>query len=149
MSQLRHARSFRDLIAYQKAQAVVKRIFEVTKRFPREVLYALTDQVMRSSRSVGAQIAEAWARLRYEKHFISKLTDADAEQLEIQHRVDTASDCGYLTGENAGGLSNDLAEVGRMLGSMIEKAASFCGDPSSFTLHEFAADYLNSDGEEK
>src|ERR1017187_5851794 len=79
MSQLQYARSFKDLIVYHKARATAKRIFGVTKRFLKEEMYSLTDQGRRSSRSVGAQISEAWARRRYERHFISKLTDADGE----------------------------------------------------------------------
>jgi four helix bundle protein len=104
MSTLHHARSFRDLIVYQKARAVAKRVFELTQRFPKEAMYSLTDQARRSSRSVGAQIAEAWAKRRYEKHFVSKLTDADGEQQETQHWIDTADDCGYLTKTEAGSL---------------------------------------------
>jgi four helix bundle protein len=141
MSQLQHARSFRELIVYQKARAVAKRVFEVTRKFPREEMYALTDQARRSSRSVGAQITEAWAKRRYEKHFISKLTDADGEQQETQHWIETALDCGYLTEEDIGTFNSDLAEIGRMLNSMIEKAASFCGEPA-FILHESASDYF-------
>jgi four helix bundle protein len=141
MSQLQHARSFRDLIVHQKARAVTKRIFEATKKFPREEMYSLTDQVRRSSRSVGAQIAEAWAKRRYEKHFVSKLTDADGEQQETQHWIDTAADCGYLTADDVGSLNRELAEIGRMLNSMVEKAASFCGDPP-WVLRESAVDYL-------
>ena len=143
MSLLQHARSFRDLIVYQKARAVTKRVFEITRRFPREEMYSLTDQARRSSRSVGAQITEAWAKRRYEKHFISKLTDADGEQQETQHWIETAADCGYLTVEEVGSLNSDLAEIGRMLNSMIEKAASFCGEPT-FTLHESAVDYFTT-----
>ena len=143
MSQLQHARSFRDLIVYQKARAVAKRIFEVTRRFPREEMYSLTDQARRASRSVGAQIAEAWAKRRYEKHFISKLTDADGEQQETQHWVETAADCGCLTQEEVRALENDLAELGRMLNSMMDKAASFCGE-LPFTLHESTVDYFTT-----
>jgi four helix bundle protein len=88
MSQLQHARSFRDLVVYQKARAVAKRVFVITKKLPREEMYSLTDQVRRSSRSVGARIAEAWAKRRYEKHFVSKLTDADGEQQETQHWIE-------------------------------------------------------------
>ncbi|MFH1776564.1 MAG: four helix bundle protein [Candidatus Omnitrophota bacterium] len=76
MGNLGHAKSFRDLSVYQKAKSMAKQIFEITKSFPREEMYSLTDQMRRSSRSIGAQIAEAWAKRRYEKHFISKLTDA-------------------------------------------------------------------------
>ena len=141
MSQLQHARSFQELIVYQKARAVAKRIFEVTRKFPKEEMYALTDQARRSSRSVGAQITEAWAKRRYEKHFVSKLTDADGEQQETQHWIETALDCGYLSEEDIATFNSDLAEIGRMLNSMIEKSASFCGEPS-FVLHESAADYF-------
>ncbi|MDP2601142.1 MAG: four helix bundle protein [Deltaproteobacteria bacterium] len=143
MSQLQHARGFRDLIVYQKTTAVAKRIFELTKRFPRDETYSLTDQVRRSSRSVGAQIAEAWAKRRYEKHFVSKLTDADGEQQETQHWIDTAADCGYLTDQDASSLNRELAEIGRMLNSMIEKAPSFCGDPP-FAVRESAVDYFTT-----
>jgi four helix bundle protein len=141
MSQLQYARSFKELIVYHKGRATAKRIFGVTKRFPKEEMYSLTDQARRSSRSVGAQISEAWAKRRYERHFISKLTDADGEQQETQHWIETAADCGYLTVEEVGSLNSDLAEIGRMLNSMIEKAASFCGEPT-FTLHESAVDYF-------
>jgi four helix bundle protein len=141
MSRLQHARSFRDLIVYQKTRAVAKRVFEITKGFPREELYSLTDQVRRSSRSVGAQIAEAWGKQRFERHFVSKLTDADAEQLETQHWIDSAHDCGYLTEEQVASLENELSEIGRMLNSMMEKADSFCGE-LPFTIHESAVEYF-------
>ena len=146
MSQLQHARSFKDLIVHQKTRAVAKRIFEVTKRFPKEEMYSLTDQVRRSSRSVGAQIAEAWAKRRYEKHFISKLTDADGELQETQHWIETAADCGYLTWEEARSLTGELAEIGRMLYSMVEKASSFCIAPP-FMLGESAGVYFTSSDE--
>jgi len=122
-----YAKSFRDLVIYQKARSVAKTIFDVTKSFPREEMYSLTDQIRRSSRSIGAQIAEAWAKRRYEKHFISKLTDADGEQQETQHWVDTAEDCGYLEKEEAEKLNADLNQIGRMINSMIDKANQFCG----------------------
>jgi len=85
MSELQHAMSFRDLIVHQKARQIAKAIFEESKSFPREEMYSLTDQMRRAARSVGAQIAEAWGKRRFERHFISKLTDADAEQLEARH----------------------------------------------------------------
>jgi four helix bundle protein len=126
MGELGHAKSFRDLRVYKKARSVAGEIFELTKSFPREEMYSLTDQVRRSSRSIGAQIAEAWGKRRYEKHFISKLTDADGEQLETQHWIDTAEDCGYLSSVQGGKLNDDLSEIGRMLSSMISKAKQFC-----------------------
>jgi hypothetical protein len=82
MSAMNHAGSFRDLIVYRKAKEVSRAIFELSKSFPKEETYSLTDQIRRAVRSVGAQIAEAWAKRRYEKHFVSKLSDADAEQRE-------------------------------------------------------------------
>ena len=132
MSELKHAYSFRDLIVYQKARAVAKRIFEISKGFPKEEMYSLTDQVRRASRSIGAQIAEAWAKRRYEKHFVSKLTDADGEQQETQHWLDSAFDCGYLSRDQQQALLGELSEIGRMLNSMINKADSFCNSTPSF-----------------
>ena len=89
-------------------------------------MYSLTDQIRRSSRSIGAQIAEAWAKRRYEKHFVSKLTDADGEQLETQHWIETALDCSYLSQEIADNLLRQYAAIGKMLYSMMNKASSFC-----------------------
>lgn len=77
----------------------------------------MTSQIRRSSRSIGAQIAEAWGKRRYEKHFISKLTDADSEQYETQHWIDTAMDCGYLNAEQATELNKKCREIGRLLGA--------------------------------
>jgi len=127
MSELRHAKSFRDLVVYQKARELSREIFQATKTFPREETYSLTDQIRRSSRSIGAQIAEAWAKRRYEAHFVAKLTDADGEQQETQHWVETAADCDYLTQSQAGDLVGKCAEVGRLLGGMMAKADLFCG----------------------
>jgi four helix bundle protein len=126
MKQLAHARSFRDLIVYKKSRAVAKDILEISKTFPNEEMYSLTDQVRRSSRSIGGQIAEAWAKRRYEKHFASKLTEADGEQLETQHWIDTAEDSGYSAPEQVSKINDDLSEIGRMLYSMMEKADQFC-----------------------
>jgi len=89
-------------------------------------MFSLTDQIRRSSRSIGAQIAEAWARRKYEKHFVSKLTDADGEQLETQHWIEVASDCSYLSKEAAEDVLQQYASIGRMLNSMIAKAPTFC-----------------------
>ena len=127
MSELRHAKSFRDLLVYQKARQLAAEIFRVTKDFPREEMYSLTNQIRRSSRGVGAQIAEAWAKRRYEAHFVAKLTDADGEQQETQHWIETAADCGYLTQSQANDLIEKCAEIGRLLGGMMAKADLFCG----------------------
>lgn len=79
MSGLKHAESFRDLIVYQKSRQLQRDIRKLTMSFPKDEKYSLTDQIRRSSRSIGANIAEAWAKRRYEKHFIIKLTDSDGE----------------------------------------------------------------------
>ncbi|OGQ99900.1 MAG: four helix bundle protein [Deltaproteobacteria bacterium RIFOXYD12_FULL_50_9] len=125
MEKLGHADSFRDLAVYKKSREVSREVFALSKRFPKEETYSLTDQARRSSRSIGAQIAEAWAKRRYEKHFISKLTDADGEQLETQHWIDTALDCEYINTDDASRLNSGLSEIGRMLNSMINKADPF------------------------
>ncbi|MEJ7694899.1 four helix bundle protein [Daejeonella sp.] len=90
---MEYVKSFRDLHVYNVSRILAKKIFEISKSFPKEERYSLTDQIRRSSRSVGAQIAESWAKRNYQRHFISKLTDADGEQLETQHWLEVATDC--------------------------------------------------------
>ena len=140
---LEHAMSFGDLRVYQKAKVVSKSVFLVSKRFPKEETYSLTDQIRRSARSIGAQIAEAWGKRRYERHFVSKLTDADAEQMETQHWVSEASDCEYLSTTDAAEITSALKEIGRMLNSMMEKSDSFCG-PTNYIVRESEADYFTN-----
>jgi len=141
MTEKKYAKSHRDLIVYQKSRMLAGEIFEMTKSFPKEETYSLTDQVRRSSRSVGAQIAEAWAKRAYEKHFISKLTDSDGEQHETQHWIETAEDCGYISHEKSELLVEKCREVGRLLGSMIDKAALFCNPPVR-SVRESQAEYF-------
>lgn len=142
---MKHARSFRDLIVYRKARHVAKNVFDLTKGFPKEEQYSLTDQARRSSRSVGAQIAEAWAKRRYERHFVSKLTDADGEQQETQHWVESAHDCGYLAKQQMDELVADLCEIGRMLESMMQKSSSFCGQENLVVREDHAEYFTNTD----
>ena len=118
--------NFRELEVYQLCRQLSKEIFEFSKQFPREEIYSLTDQMRRSSRSVGAQIAEAWGKRRYEKHFISKLTDAEGEQLETQHWIETACQCSYLPNKVAHNLLDRYDSVGKMIASMIDKSSWFC-----------------------
>lgn len=141
MSGLAHAQSFRDLIVYQKSRQLQKDIFKLTKSFPREEMFSLSDQIRRSSRSIGANIAEAWAKRRYEKHFISKLTDSDGEQMETQHWIETALECEYIDSKTSSQLIQNCLEIGRMLGSMMDKAEMFCGEPRR-SMREEAAEYL-------
>ena len=123
---MRHVKSFRSLEVYQLSKSLSKEIFELTKKFPRDEAFSLVSQIRRSSRSVGAQLAEAWAKRKYEKYFVSKLTDADGEQLETQHWIEVALDCGYISSENGTKILNEYAIVGRMLHAMITKAPTFC-----------------------
>ena len=89
--------SFRDLEVYKTAFTLQQEIFEISKGFPKEELYSLTDQIRRSSRSIGANVAEAWHKRRYKAHFVSKLSDSDGEQAETQHWLDTALACKYIS----------------------------------------------------
>ena len=123
---MKHANSFRDLEVYKLSRQLSYEIFSITKDFPREELYSLTDQIRRSSRSVGAQISESWAKRRYKKHFISKLTDADGEQQETQHWIEVAFDCLYIKESVMNSLIDRYNTVGRMLNSMITKSNLFC-----------------------
>jgi four helix bundle protein len=141
MAELQHAGSFRELVVYRKAKAVSQMIFELSKSFPKEETYSLTDQIRRASRSIGAQIAEAWAKRRYEKHFVSKLSDADAEQLETQHWVGEARSSGYIEAAQAETLVAELEQIGRMLNSMMEKAHLFCR-PNTHMIRDEEEKYL-------
>ncbi|TXH26511.1 MAG: four helix bundle protein [Cyclobacteriaceae bacterium] len=123
---MEYVESYKELTVYKTARQLSREIFVLTKSFPKEEMYSLTDQVRRSSRSVGAQVAEAWAKRRYEKHFISKLTDADGEQQETQHWIEISLDCNYITKEVADNFLNQCSSVGKMINAMINKSASFC-----------------------
>ena len=105
---------------------IAHNVFELSKLFPRSEMFALTDQIRRSGRSVGAQIAEAWTKRRYRKHFVSKLTDADAEVAETIHRLAVAEDCSYTDSARVLVLERDLSTIGRRLSTMIRKADEFC-----------------------
>ena len=118
-------RSFRDLKVYQKAFSIQQDIFQISKGFPKEELFSLTDQIRRSSRSIGANLAEAWHKRRYIAHFVSKLTDSDGEQAETQHWIDTALACKFITENIHANLMNQCKEIGRMLGKMMENPEPF------------------------
>jgi four helix bundle protein len=121
-----HANSFRDLDVYKLSRELSKEIFQLSKSFPKAETYSLIDQIRRSSRSIGAQIAEAWAKRRYEKHFISKLTDADGEQQETQHWLETALDCSYIDETTLKYLLEKYESVGKMINGMVSKSNLFC-----------------------
>ncbi len=99
MMEKKPIRSHRELEVYQMAFEAAMRIFEVSKSFPAEERYSLTDQIRRSSRSVCANLTEAWRKRRYEGAFLNKLSDAEAEAAETQTWLEFAVKCGYLSAE--------------------------------------------------
>ena len=117
--------SAKDLRVYQKAYVLAMKIFRLSRDWPPKEKYSLTDQIRRSSRSVCANLREAWAKRRYEAHFISKLTDADGENSETDTWLDFAKDCGYLSEEEHQKLTTECREVGAMLGSMLKNPIPF------------------------
>ena len=115
----------RDLRVYQLAYLLAMEIFNESKMFPKDERYSLTDQIRRSSRSVAANIAEAFRKRRYPNMFVNKLTDADGEATETQVWLDFASDCGYLSNERRTSLVAQYGEVGKMLGSIMAHPEKF------------------------
>ena len=118
--------SFKDLIVYQKAYKLAMEIFELSRRFPEEEKYSLTDQIRRSSRSVTSNLAEAWAKRRYEKSFESKLTDSLGEEFETEVWIDYSKDCGYIQKETHENLVNEYLEVKKILIAMINNPDRWC-----------------------
>ena len=123
---MNYVKSFKELEVYKTSRILSKVVFIVCQKFPIEEKYSLTDQIRRSSRSIGAQIAEAWGKRKYEKHFVSKLSDADSEQFETQHWLEIANECQYLEETDKTKLLALCESIGRMLNSMIDKASMFC-----------------------
>jgi four helix bundle protein len=117
--------SAKDLVVYKKAYELAMRIFELSKNFPPEERFALTGQIRRPSRSVCLNLREAWAKRRYEAHFVNKLTDCDGENSETDSSLDFAKDCRYVTGEQHVELTSLCQEIGKMLGSMIRTPHTF------------------------
>ena len=111
--------NFRQTKVYQKAFALAMDIFHISKSFPREEMYSLTDQIRRSSRSVCICLAEGYRKKRYPAHFLAKLTDSDMENSETLGWLDFAVACAYLTQENYENLKGKNEEVGRLLGHMV------------------------------
>ena len=111
--------TLRDLLAYKKAFALAMAIFEVTKFFPKEEMYSLTDQIRRSSRSVNANLAEAYRRRKYPNHFLSKLADADTENAETQTWLDFALACKYISEQGYRQLYDQGEEIAKLLHYMI------------------------------
>lgn len=118
-------RGYKDLKVYQMAYQLALDIHEVTKTFPKEEKYSLVDQIRRSSRSVPANLAEAWKKRRYKKMFISKVIDAAGEGGETEVWLDFALDFKYLAKATWQDLVSRYDEVNRMLYGMIDKADRF------------------------
>lgn len=118
--------SFRDLIVYQKAYTLAMEIFELSKSFPKEEKYALTDQIRRSSRSVTSNIAESWAKKRYVKAFVNKLTDSLGEEYETEVWLDYSRDCDYITSLMHSDIMIKYDEVRKMLIAMLNHPEKWC-----------------------
>ena len=118
-------KSAKDLDVYKAAYYLAMEIFATSKTWPTEEKYSLIDQIRRSSRSVCSNIKEAWAKRRYEAHFISKLTDVDGENSETETCLDFAKDCGYLDSEDYLRMSKQSRQIGKMLGSMLKHPKPF------------------------
>ena len=116
-----------ELEAFKTSYSLAMQIFKLTQIFPPEERFALTSQIRRSSRSVSLNLKEAWAKRRYEAHFVSKLTDCDGENGETAVSLSFARDCGYITPDTASQLLETNRQIGSLLGSMLN-------NPSRWTL---------------
>ena len=118
-------REHTELEVYKKAFDAAMSIFLATKKFPKDEMYSLTDQIRRSSRSVCANLAEAWRKRRYKAAFIAKLSDAEAEAAETQVWIQFALSCGYLNQDTSDSLYQKYDEILRMLVAMINRPQSW------------------------
>lgn len=117
--------SFRSLNVYQLSYKLAMEIFTLTKTYPKEETYSLTDQIRRSSRSVCSNLAEGYRKRRYPKHFTSKISDADGECSETIVWLDFSKDCSYISVEKHSELCQQYFEVSRMLGGMADNPEKF------------------------
>jgi four helix bundle protein len=120
------AKSFRDLKVYQAEREAARLVFSISKSFPREEQYSLTDQIRRSARAVKSTIAEAWARRRYKKAYVNKIDEALGEAYETQSWLEDALDGAYLSKQQFDDLDNRYVAIGGMLSRMIDRADDFC-----------------------
>lgn len=117
--------TYKDLISYKKAYELAMKIFHMSKHFPQEEKYSLTDQIRRSSRSVCTNIAEAYKRRRYKQYFISKLNDSETENTETEVWLNFALDCNYLIKAEHDQMKALNTEVGKLLWFMIQNPDKF------------------------
>lgn len=115
-----------ELEVYKLPRELANEVYQISRTFPPEEKYSLTDQIRRSSRSIGAQIAECWAKRRYINHFVRKLTDADAEQYETKHWMEVAHDYKLVSSEIRNSICTKCDQINSKLNSMINKAELFC-----------------------
>ena len=123
---LPYVTGYRELLVYRQTLELADEIFFKTRSFPKEEAFSLTSQIRRSSRAIGAQIAEAWGKRLYVKHFVSKLTDAIAELYETEHWVEVSSRCGYISDGTKITLKERCVQISSLLAGMINKAEKFC-----------------------
>lgn len=119
------ATGFRNLTVYKKAFALAMDIYIISKKFPKDELYALTSQIRRSSRSVCSNIGEGYRKRQYEAHFISKMSDLDMENTETQVWLDFAFGCKYITKEVNDDFNERSQELGRLLNHMIQNPGKY------------------------
>ena len=117
--------TFQNLLAYQKSFALAMKIFEVSKTFPKEEKFSLTDQIRRSSRSVSANIAEAYRKRINPKNFQSKLTDCDAENSETRVWLEFCYKCNYINEISFHEFAQENDEVGKLINYMILNPTKF------------------------
>ncbi len=118
--------SYKELDTYKLAFDLQQRIFDISRSWPGEEKYSLTDQLRRSSRSIGANLAEAWAKRQYPAHFLSKCSDADGELQETFHWIDTARACDCITDSEHAKITEQYIRLGQKLGRMMQLHDSFC-----------------------
>ena len=116
---------FRSLLAYKKSFDLAMKVFEISKEFPKEETYSLTDQIRRSSRSVCINISEGYRKRKYPKHFISKMSDADSENSETLGWLEFAFACNYINKELKDELENENKEIGKLLNYMMNNPSKF------------------------
>ena len=136
------AEDFKQLRVYQRAFKAAMQLFEMTKSWPKEEKYSLTDQVRRSSRGVCENIAEAWFKRRYPKHFVSKISDAGSEAAETLVWLDFAVACGYMEEHEAEVLREEYRGILGGLVKMMNHPDQWCG-PSSRIREEAAAYHID------
>src|SRR5688572_437872 len=119
------AASFRDLTVYKKAFKLAMEIYELSKKFPAEEKYSLTDQIRRSSRAVTVCIGEAYRKRQYPAHFASKSSDADMENTETRIWSDYARACNYINDTQWSDFESKINEIGRLLNHMIENPEKY------------------------